>query len=75
MGGIYGVIGISVLLLFLIVFILKKIVFQEKAMKNILRQPTSKSHGIQLGKSQGKEITPKTPKKLKKASFHSHEPW
>ena len=70
LGGLYGVIVISTSILVLIIFILKKIVFQEKALKNILRQPTSNNLGRVT-----KDFTPKTPGKFKRASFHSSEPW
>jgi len=74
-GGIFGVLGLSILLLVLIVFILKKIIFQEKALKKIVRNTSNKHLNIARMTSREMTVSPKTPARNKRASFHSNEPW
>ena len=74
-GGIYGVLGLSTLFLVLIVFILKKIVFQEKTLKKIVRNASNKHLNIARMTSRELTISPKAPARMKRASFHSYEPW
>jgi len=74
-GGIYGVLGLSTLFLVLIIFILKKIVFQEKTLKKIVRNASNKHLNIARMTSRELTISPKAPARMKRASFHSYEPW
>jgi len=74
-GGIFGVLGLSTLLLVLIVFILKKIIFQEKTLKKIVRNTSNKHLNIARMTSREMSVSPKTPARTKRTSFHSNEPW